>query len=115
MSAIARAAPASVATDPGAAHLDEYLPLAQAAGELPRRRGGKKTTAQCLYRWTGVGCRGVKMRYTQVGATRCTTRRWLAEFFAALTAGSTGAPAAAPVRTTAARAPCPDTPGPGAA
>src|SRR5689334_16919503 len=53
--------------------LSELITLAQAADELPRRRGGRKTHRATLYRWTDTGCRGVKLQFTQVGATRCTT------------------------------------------
>jgi hypothetical protein len=77
--------------DQEVARLREHIPLAQAAAELPRRRRGKKTHVASLYRWTTTGCRGVKLRYVQVGATRCTTREWLADFFERLTAASTGA------------------------
>lgn len=38
-----------------------------------------------IYRWTGRGCRGVRLRYVQRGATRCTTRAWLEDFFERLT------------------------------
>src|SRR5262249_36633047 len=39
-----------------------------------------------------------RLRFVQVGATRCTTRRWLAEFFGRLTAASDGAPSPPPDR-----------------
>ena len=71
--------------------LDEYLPLPRAAEELPRRRAGRKTSTACVYRWTNSGLRGVRLRYTQVGGTRCTTRRWLREFFDALADASSRA------------------------
>jgi hypothetical protein len=75
----------------------ELITLRQAAAELPRRRAGKKTHVSCIYRWTSDGLRGIKLRYAQCGATRCTTRRWLAEFFDALAAVSRGdAPASFP-------------------
>jgi hypothetical protein len=88
----------------GETRLDEYITLAQAAAELPPRRGGRPTTLQCLYRWTNQGCRGVRLRFVQVGATRCTNRRFLAEFFEALTRDSIGtAESGPPIRTPAAR------------
>jgi hypothetical protein len=86
--------------------LHEYITLRQAAAELPRRRAGRKTHVKTLFRWAGPGCRGIVLRTVLVGAVRCTTRAWLAEFFAALTAarrGATPAPPAAGVRTLAAR------------
>lgn len=70
--------------------LTELVSLAQVASELPCRRGGRKTHVATLYRWTTHGCRGVKLRFSQVGATRCTTREWLAEFFDRLTMAASG-------------------------
>lgn len=72
------------------------LPLSAVPAALPRLRSGKKVSISTVYRWTLGGCRGVRLRYTQVGATRCTTRRWLDEFFAALTARAEGEPAPEP-------------------
>lgn len=72
--------------DPGT--LEDLLTLREATALVPRRRGGKRCSLQCLYRWTTAGCRGVVLQYRQAGATRCTTRRWVDEFFDALTAQS---------------------------
>jgi Protein of unknown function (DUF1580) len=55
--------------------------LAQAAHELPRRRGGRKTHISTLYRWATAGCRGVILETIQIGATRCTSREALQRFF----------------------------------
>ena len=55
--------------------------LAQAAHELPRRRGGRKTHISTLYRWATSGCRGVILETIQIGATRCTSREALQRFF----------------------------------
>jgi Protein of unknown function (DUF1580) len=74
---------------PADSRLSDLIPLTQVACELPRRRGGKKTHIATLYRWCSPGCRGVRLRYVQCGATRCTTRAWLNEFFEALAARST--------------------------
>jgi Protein of unknown function (DUF1580) len=57
------------------------IPLTQAADELPRRRGGRKTNVSTLFRWTTGGCRGVLLEYIQVGGTRCTSREALQRFF----------------------------------
>jgi hypothetical protein len=92
--------------DAGAGPLDphnELITLKQAAAELPRRRAGKKTHVATVYRWTDPGCRGVKLRYVQVGATRCTTRAWLAEFFDELTRRAASSPPAIDIRTPTAR------------
>jgi len=60
---------------------ETLISLAQAAGELPRRRRGRKVHVSCLYRWSTVGCRGVVLESIQVGATRCTSRQALQRFF----------------------------------
>jgi uncharacterized protein YqjF (DUF2071 family) len=75
------------------ARLHEHIPLKQAAAELPRRRAGKRTHVATLYRWSNVGLRGHKLRTIWIGASACTTRAWLAEFFDALTADRVGEPA----------------------
>jgi hypothetical protein len=64
------------------------IPLAQIAAILPRRRAGRKTHISTIYNWTSKGCRGVKLEYVQVGATRCVTRSQLADFLARLTGQS---------------------------
>lgn len=82
---------------------EEVFPLATAAAKfVPARRAGRPTNVSCLYRWTQRGCRGVRLEYVQVGATRCTSREALARFFERLTAKSKGE--APPVRTAAHRA-----------
>jgi hypothetical protein len=63
---------------------EELLSLTEAAKLLPRRRAGKPAHVSCLYRWTQIGCRGVRLEFVQVGATRCTSREALSRFFAAL-------------------------------
>jgi hypothetical protein len=67
------------------ARLTERIPLRNVPTLLPRCRCGKRVHVATLFRWTSRGCRGVRLRFEQVGATRCTTREWLAEFFDALT------------------------------
>lgn len=88
---------------------DELLTPAQIAALCPRRRAGRKTAVQTIYRWFSVGCKGVKLPYVQLGGTRCVTRRALAEFFQELTDAENGgrrdgAPTPAPAtRSLAAR------------
>ena len=65
---------------------EELISLTQAAKILPARRAGKKTTVNCLYRWTTHGCRGVKLESVQIGSTRCCTKQSLQRFFEQLTA-----------------------------
>src|SRR5262249_38992217 len=68
--------------------LDELITFVQAASELPRRRAGKPTVVGTIYAWSthGAGKLQRKLRWTQVGSTRCTTRRWLRDFFEQLAA-----------------------------
>jgi hypothetical protein len=72
----------------GAVADDELIPLTKAAALLPYRRRGRPTHVATVYGWTLKGCRGEYLRFVQVGATRCTTPAWLAEFFARLTLAS---------------------------
>jgi hypothetical protein len=91
-----------IATDAPA--LDELIALKDLAALLPRRRGGKKTHVATLFRWTTCGLHGQRLRYVQVGNTRCSTVAWAHEFFGAL-ARAPPTPAATPLagRTPAAR------------
>jgi hypothetical protein len=98
-----------IATDAPA--LDELISLKDLAALLPRRRGGKKTHVATLFRWTNCGLHGQRLRYVQVGNTRCSTVTWAHEFFTALASKSHSdapaptTPSAAPLatRTPAAR------------
>jgi len=65
---------------------ETLISLADAAGELPRRRRGRRVHVSCLYRWSTAGCRGVVLESIQVGATRCTSREALQRFFERLSA-----------------------------
>ncbi len=65
---------------------ETLISLADAAGELPRRRQGRKTHVSTLFRWTTSGCRGVVLESLQCGATRCTSRQALQRFFERLSA-----------------------------
>ena len=59
---------------------DSYMPLAVAAKTIPPHRSGRPVSPSCLYRWTNEGCRGVRLKYTQVGSTRCVTQEQLDTF-----------------------------------
>jgi hypothetical protein len=63
---------------------EQKMTLTQAAAWLPRRRG-RRTHVSTLYRWTQTGCRGVRLEYVQIGATRCTSLEALQRFFDRLT------------------------------
>jgi hypothetical protein len=65
---------------------ETLISLAVAAGELPRRRRGRKTHVSTLFRWTTIGCRGVVLESLQCGGTRCTSRAALQRFFERLSA-----------------------------
>lgn len=65
---------------------EKLLSLTRAARRLPRRRAGRKVAASTLYRWSAVGCRGIRLETVQVGGTRCTSLEALGRFFAALAA-----------------------------
>ncbi len=63
-------------------HVGESLvTFPDAAKILPRRRQGKKTSVTTLYRWSTVGCRGIRLETIQIGATRCTSKEALQRFF----------------------------------
>jgi hypothetical protein len=85
------------------ANLAQYIPLRDAAASLRSERAGKRVHVATLYGWCERGCRGVRLRYIQIGATRATTQQWLADFFEALAVQSRGdtpaptTPSAAPL------------------
>jgi len=64
---------------------ESVICLTDAAGLIPRRRGGRQCHVSTLFRWTTRGCKGVRLESIQVGGTRCTSREALSRFFAALT------------------------------
>ncbi len=59
---------------------DELLTFSQAAAELPRRRGGAKTSTSTLWRWSKRGSRGVFLRIVRVGGNVYVPRSALVEF-----------------------------------
>lgn len=65
---------------------EQMMSLADAAAMLPRRRAGKKVHLATVYRWTQVGCRGVRLESLQIGATRCTSVEAMQRFFVKLSA-----------------------------
>jgi hypothetical protein len=69
---------------------ETILTLSEAAERLPRRRRGRQTHVSTLYRWTVVGCRGVLLEHTQIGATRATSLEALQRFFDRLTHANGG-------------------------
>jgi hypothetical protein len=81
---------------------EEKIPFAAVPDVLPRRNG-KKIHISTIHRWAIVGCKGVKLKFVQVGGTRCVRRRDLNEFFDRLTALSTGEPTPTAAQSPAAR------------
>ncbi len=84
---------------------ESIITLTEAARLLPRRRAGRPVHLSCVYRWCQIGVQGVKLEFTQIGATKCTSREALQRFFDRLTeqAESGHAPLPAPTRLSAAR------------
>jgi hypothetical protein len=60
---------------------ENLVSLTEATKLLPRRRKGKRPNVVTVYRWSTIGCRGVKLETIQVGGTRCTSREALQRFF----------------------------------
>jgi len=77
--------------------LERPIPLVQAVRLIPRRRAGRKCNVATMYRWTTLGCRGIKLEFTQVGGCQCTSREALQRFFERLTAQSAGEPIPEPL------------------
>ena len=73
---------------------ENVISLATAAKSLPTRRGDKRASVSCLYRWTVSGCRGIVLEALQVGGTRCTSQEALARFSRRLTQAVGTAPPA---------------------
>jgi hypothetical protein len=63
---------------------ETLITLADAAKLIPRRRRGRKTHVSTLFRWTTIGCRGVRLESLQCGGTRCTSREAMQRFFESL-------------------------------
>jgi hypothetical protein len=82
---------------------EEVISLTQAAKRLPCRRGGKRPNVANLYRWSQVGCRGIRLETICIGATRCTSMEALQRFFDALTAQAENRPPPQSPRLSAAR------------
>lgn len=81
--------------------------LTEATKLLPRRRRNKRPSLATLYRWTNEGVRGIRLEFTCVGGTRCTSRQALQRFFDRLTDQAQGTaktpPAPKPDRAPAVR------------
>jgi hypothetical protein len=80
---------------------ESIITLTEAARSLPHRRAGRPVHISCVYRWTQIGVKGIRLETVQIGGTRCTSRESLQRFFDALTAQAEHRPG--PPRATAAR------------
>jgi len=67
---------------------EQVVTLTDACKHLPQRRGGKRPALPTLYRWTNEGTRGIRLEYTMIGSTRCTSLEALQRFFDRLTAAA---------------------------
>jgi len=59
--------------------LADLIPLEEVTKVLPRR-----LHRSTVFRWAQKGRRGVRLKVVSMGGTRCTTERWLLEFFEAV-------------------------------
>jgi hypothetical protein len=75
------------------------LPLAEAAGRLPRLRGGRAVATSTVWRWARRGVRGrggalVRLEVLKLGGTCCTSDEALLRFFRTLSADDPQPPGA---------------------
>jgi hypothetical protein len=82
---------------------DELMAFADIPAVLPRRRGGKRVHIATIHRWATAGYRGIKLKFVQVGGTRCVRRADLERFLEETTAAATRATVPAAARSPAAR------------
>ena len=80
---------------------EELFTLSQAARLIPSSRSGKKTSPSTLHRWASRGLNGVRLSTIKVGGAQRTSRKFLSEFFEALSI-------AAGLQTEAVAQPAPD-------
>jgi hypothetical protein len=66
--------------------LEEIFSLTEATKRLPCRRKGVRPNVATIYRWSQIGCRGIRLETISIGATRCTSMEALQRFFDRLTA-----------------------------
>jgi hypothetical protein len=84
---------------------EQLLSLTDAAKSLPHRRAGKRPNVATLYRWCQIGVRGIRLEYSQIAGTKCTSKEALSRFFDRLTAQAESgrAPVPQPTKISAAR------------
>ncbi len=69
---------------------ETLVSFAEACERLPRRRAGKRSHPNTLYRWASHGVRGHHLETIQVGGTLCTSLEALQRFFNQLSEGRSG-------------------------
>lgn len=67
---------------------EELLSLKDAAGTLPRGRGGRPVHVATLHRWSKVGLHGHQLETLKIGGSTVTSRQALQRFFDRLTAAT---------------------------
>lgn len=65
----------------------QYLALQEVPGIL-EQRGARRVSTPTVYRWVHKGVRGTKLRTIRIGAAIYSTREWLEQFIAAVTAAA---------------------------
>jgi hypothetical protein len=60
---------------------EQVGPFTEAAGWVPRCRGGKKVAVSTFWRWARYGIAGVRLETIYCGTVRCTSREALQRFF----------------------------------
>ena len=70
--------------------IEQVLPLATAAREVPNRDSARGVNVSTVWRWSLRGIRGVRLETILVGGIRMTSREALQRFFEATTAAANG-------------------------
>lgn len=82
---------------------EKTIPFTEAARQLSRLLGGKKTHVSTIHRWATSGCKGIILEWIQIGGTRCTSIEALQRFFNRLSSNSNSEPAIEASRSVTAR------------
>jgi len=71
-------------------NLEDPVPLAILAREIPNRQGRRGVNASTTWRWVLRGINGQRLESVMVGGIRMSSREALARFFAATTSAANG-------------------------
>ena len=69
---------------------EQLIALADVPKHLPKRRGGKRVSLSCVYRWAQRGLHGVRLEVLPCGGTKCTSLPAIQRFFDRLAAVASG-------------------------